>query len=214
MFLATLTMTRVMLVTGNWRRKKWSSWRPRSGTWSLILRCWTSSLRTTANPWQECRCIQSIQLQGSTTYVIITGAIHIRIARWFIFNPVLVHFGSPLNEKYWYLSWPFGTLCGHLFYFMAIWYIYALAICYIIPILVRCIKKNLATLILIMVSRSWHETEYYIHLSESLLFTAGHRYGSTNVNKNIKQLFSLRDTAMCLRSQRPLHVQGIANHPG
>jgi hypothetical protein len=28
-----------------------------------------------------------------------------------------------------------------------------------------------------------------------------------------KQLFSLRDAAMQLRSQRPLHVQGDAGHP-
>jgi hypothetical protein len=27
-------------------------------------------------------------------------------------------------------------------------------------------------------------------------------------------MFSLRDTAMQLRSQRPLHVQGDAGHPG
>jgi hypothetical protein len=27
------------------------------------------------------------------------------------------------------------------------------------------------------------------------------------------QLFSLRDTAMQLRSQRPLHVQGVAGRP-
>jgi hypothetical protein len=51
-----------------------------------------------------------------------------------------------------------GTLCGQLFYFMSIWYIlwpivlfyvhlvYIVAICYIIPILVFFIKKNLATL--------------------------------------------------------------------
>jgi hypothetical protein len=31
---------------------------------------------------------------------------------------------------------------------------------------------------------------------------------------NEKQLFSLRDTAMQMRSQRPLHVQGDAGHPG
>jgi hypothetical protein len=30
----------------------------------------------------------------------------------------------------------------------------------------------------------------------------------------VNQLFSLRDTAMLLRSQRPLHVQGVAGHPG
>jgi hypothetical protein len=29
-----------------------------------------------------------------------------------------------------------------------------------------------------------------------------------------KHLYSLRDTAMRLRSQRPLHVQGDASHPG
>jgi hypothetical protein len=32
--------------------------------------------------------------------------------------------------------------------------------------------------------------------------------------KKTKQLFSLRDTAMQLRRQRPLHVQGDAGHPG
>jgi hypothetical protein len=32
------------------------------------------------------------------------------------------------------------------------------------------------------------------------------------VTKN--QLFSLRDSAMQLRSQRPLNVQGVAGHPG
>jgi hypothetical protein len=31
--------------------------------------------------------------------------------------------------------------------------------------------------------------------------------------RNKNQLFSLRDTAMQLRGQRPLHVQGVAGHP-
>jgi hypothetical protein len=28
----------------------------------------------------------------------------------------------------WYILWPFGIFCGHLEYFMAIWYIYFVAI--------------------------------------------------------------------------------------
>jgi hypothetical protein len=37
-----------------------------------------------------------------------------------------------------YFIWPFVILYGHLVYFMAIWYIF--------PLLVCCVKKNLATL--------------------------------------------------------------------
>jgi hypothetical protein len=36
------------------------------------------------------------------------------------------------------ILWPFGTFCGHLVHFVAIWYIF--------PILVFCTKTNLATL--------------------------------------------------------------------
>jgi hypothetical protein len=35
-----------------------------------------------------------------------------------------------------------------------------------------------------------------------------------SLTRNKKQLFSWRDTAMRLRSQRPLHVQGDAGHSG
>jgi hypothetical protein len=42
----------------------------------------------------------------------------------------------------WYILWPilcpFGIFCGHLVYFVSIWYIF--------PVLVGCTKKNLAAL--------------------------------------------------------------------
>jgi hypothetical protein len=38
-------------------------------------------------------------------------------------SPVLVHFGRRLDENFWHLLWTFGTLCGNLPYFMAIWHI-------------------------------------------------------------------------------------------
>jgi hypothetical protein len=62
--------------------------------------------------------------------------------------PVSLHFGSPLNWNFWYLLWPFGILCGHLLYFMEIWYTYVVAICYIIHILVYYIIKSLVTLLI------------------------------------------------------------------
>jgi hypothetical protein len=38
----------------------------------------------------------------------------------------------------WSILRPFGTFCGHMVYFMVIWYI--------VPVLVCCTKKNLAAL--------------------------------------------------------------------
>jgi hypothetical protein len=58
--------------------------------------------------------------------------------------PIWVNFGGSCNGRccifYSQLVYllPFGTQCGHLVYFMDIWYIF--------PILVCCTKKNLATL--------------------------------------------------------------------
>jgi hypothetical protein len=47
-----------------------------------------------------------------------------------------------------------GIFYGHLIYFTPIWYtyfgghlLYFMVICYIFPFLVRCTKKNLATLV-------------------------------------------------------------------
>jgi hypothetical protein len=51
----------------------------------------------------------------------------------YIFCGHLVYFGA-----IWYSLWPFGIVCGYLVYFMIIWYIFS--------VLVRCNKKNLATL--------------------------------------------------------------------
>jgi hypothetical protein len=50
-----------------------------------------------------------------------------------IFYGHLVYF-----KAVWSILWPFGIFYDHLIYFMAIWYIF--------PVLVCCIKKNLATL--------------------------------------------------------------------
>jgi hypothetical protein len=36
-------------------------------------------------------------------------------------------------------------MCGHLIYFLAIWSMHFVGICFIIPILVYCVKKNLET---------------------------------------------------------------------
>jgi phosphotransferase system glucose/maltose/N-acetylglucosamine-specific IIC component len=43
---------------------------------------------------------------------------------------IWLNLGGPRNKKYWYILWPFGN-------FVVIWYIF--------PVLVYCIKKNLAT---------------------------------------------------------------------
>jgi hypothetical protein len=45
-----------------------------------------------------------------------------RVARWYVFKPIWVHFEGPWNEKSWYFLWPvvgnklrpFGILFGHL----------------------------------------------------------------------------------------------------
>jgi hypothetical protein len=71
-----------------------------------------------------------------------------RVARWYIFKPKIqsrVNLGWSCNGRYWYFFieiWYilqlFGIVNGHLVYFVLIWYIF--------PVLVRCNKKNLATL--------------------------------------------------------------------
>jgi hypothetical protein len=72
-----------------------------------------------------------------------------RVARWFIFYTKNI-------SQFWYILkalWRenfdilmiFDVLYGHKLCIVAIWYTYVVAICYIILILVYCIKKNLAT---------------------------------------------------------------------
>jgi hypothetical protein len=49
----------------------------------------------------------------------------------------------------WSILKPFGIPCGHLGYFMAIWYIS--------PVLVCCAKKNLAALIVAVAQKPQEE---------------------------------------------------------
>jgi hypothetical protein len=80
-----------------------------------------------------------------------------RVARGYFFKPKIqigVKNGGPWNGKCWYILWSFGIFYSHLEYFTAIWYILrpfgnVVAIWYIFPLLVYCVKKNLATQLLI-----------------------------------------------------------------
>jgi hypothetical protein len=49
----------------------------------------------------------------------------------------------------WYILWAFGIFCGHLVYFVGIWYRYLVVIWHIlrlyIPHLVHCIKNIMAS---------------------------------------------------------------------
>jgi hypothetical protein len=67
-----------------------------------------------------------------------------------IFKPkitIWVNFGGSCNGRCWNILGPFGMFyvrpfslfCGHLVYFMVIWYIF--------PVLVFCTNENLATLV-------------------------------------------------------------------
>jgi hypothetical protein len=84
---------------------------------------------------QTSPCLGKIDQRNTT--------LHNRVARWYIFKPKIplwVNFGRPWNRKGWYILWPFGIHCGHLvIYLVAIWFIF--------PVLVYCVKKNLATLL-------------------------------------------------------------------
>jgi hypothetical protein len=63
-------------------------------------------------------------------YKLLAWMKTIRVARWFIFKPNphfwYIHFGSPLNGKFWYPLRPFRILCGHLLYSMPIWHAYVM----------------------------------------------------------------------------------------
>jgi hypothetical protein len=61
------------------------------------------------------------------------------------------------------------------------------------------VRENIEMLVCLLTQH-----ELFVRLSE--------RHGVWSVTK--KPLFSLREAAMQLRSQRPLHVQGDAGHPG
>jgi hypothetical protein len=91
-------------------------------------------------------------------FTIQSGSMLGRVARWCIFEPKKFHLGKFWSVLHWiilvhfmvicsillpfglHILRPFDIVCGNLVYFILIWYIF--------PILVRCTKKNLATLIL------------------------------------------------------------------
>jgi hypothetical protein len=64
------------------------------------------------------------------------------VARWFVFKPkipIWVNFGVCYDGKCWSILWPCGIFNGLLLHFKVIWYI--------LPVLVSCSQKNLATLV-------------------------------------------------------------------
>jgi hypothetical protein len=72
-----------------------------------------------------------------------------RIARWYIVKPkipIWVNFGGPWNGKGWYILWPFGILRSFVIFYGDL--VFQLQFGIFSPILVYCVKKNLATLFL------------------------------------------------------------------
>jgi hypothetical protein len=60
-------------------------------------------------------------------YSILRKQVPFKVARWYIFKPkipIWVNFGGPCSGRWWPMYWPFGKVCDHLVYFMAIWYIF------------------------------------------------------------------------------------------
>jgi hypothetical protein len=67
----------------------------------------------------------------------------------YIFKPkvqIWVNFGDSWNGRCRHILCPFGIFYSQLPYYMAIWFIFWL-ISIFIPVLVRCSKKILATLV-------------------------------------------------------------------
>jgi hypothetical protein len=64
----------------------------------------------------------------------------------------------------WYILWSFGIFCGHLVYFVVIWYIF--------PVLMRCTKKNLTTLVRcgILFYVSPNQTVYILCTASSIMY--------------------------------------------
>jgi hypothetical protein len=71
-----------------------------------------------------------------------------RVARWFLFEPKIPNWeileGLAMEDvgvcmAVWSIFLPFGIFYGHFVYFHPFWYI--------LPVLVFCTKKNLATLL-------------------------------------------------------------------
>jgi hypothetical protein len=98
----------------------------------------------TATPFQSTLCAKQTQDELG---VVIDN----RVARWFVFKPkipIWVNFGACCDGSdgifYGHLVYVFY---GHLAYFPGFWYILRQCGMGILPVLVSCRKKNLATLI-------------------------------------------------------------------
>jgi hypothetical protein len=92
----------------------------------LFIRGGEQSLRDKVHPW------------GPTNLPLL---MYYRVARWFVFKPkiqIWVNFGGSCSGWCWYILRTLGPFYGFLLYIMEIWYI--------VPVLVFCTKKNLATL--------------------------------------------------------------------
>jgi hypothetical protein len=84
------------------------------------------------------------------------------VARWFVFKPkiqIWENFIGSCNGRCWYIFWTLGLFYGlfvifygHLVSLVVIWYIF--------PVLVFCIKKNLATLV-----RQFVDRQFVVHQS-------------------------------------------------
>jgi hypothetical protein len=65
----------------------------------------------------------------------------------------------------WSILWPFGICFGHLVYYPPFWYI--------LPILVCCTKKNLATLVVMVEAPNLLENVSKNSLNKNKLLTVG-----------------------------------------
>jgi hypothetical protein len=61
-------------------------------------------------------------------------------------TPSFGTFWKPIERKILISFMTIWHTCVRKLYFMAVWHMYVVAIRYIMPILVYCVKKNLATL--------------------------------------------------------------------
>jgi hypothetical protein len=77
---------------------------------------------------------------GNWLWIIIQGC---RMVYFQTKNPIWINFGGSCNRTSCYILWPLGLFYKYLVYFMVIWYVFGGIF---VPVLVWCIKKNLATL--------------------------------------------------------------------
>jgi hypothetical protein len=59
--------------------------------------------------------VETKKLDSKKIRLLLQGC---QVAHFQTKPPVLVHFGRPLNGKFWCLIWPFGILYGTWVYFV------------------------------------------------------------------------------------------------